>query len=148
MRGISLLHKLAQLVPNFHTAKGDRMYDVSITNNYIYSLFQDGGNQIIAGPNGGKAVLKNWGSHVLNVWGMGDINFIDIADKKLPEYTNPKLPWTNSTWGGIVRYMGIEAYFRYEGQGAVELVLDQYGSVSLHFPQGGMQISLPDLTVV
>lgn len=78
------------------------MYNVSIKNNYIYSLFQDGGNQIIAGPNGGTAFLQNWGSHVLNVRGMGDINFIDIADKKLPNYTNPKLPWTNATWGGLV----------------------------------------------
>lgn len=123
------------------------MYNISITNNYIYALFMDGGNKIIADPNGGKAELKDWGSHVLNVWGMGDINFIDLADKKLPQYTNPDIPWTESTWGGVVRYRGEDAYFRYEGQGQVNLVVDQVGSVTLHFPQGGMNVSLSELTV-
>jgi|HubBroStandDraft_6_1064221.scaffolds.fasta_scaffold13289_2 hypothetical protein len=123
------------------------MYNLSITNNYIYSIFMDGGNQIIAGPNGGKAHLENWGSHALNIAWMGDLNFIDIADKKLSQYTNPKIPWTQSTWGGVVRYGGMEAYFRYEGQGQVDVVIDQFGSVKLHFPQGGMIIYLDELAV-
>jgi hypothetical protein len=123
------------------------MYNVSITNNYIYSLFMDGGNQVIAGPNGGTAQLNNWGSHALNVAWMGDINFIDLGDKKLSAYTNPKLPWTEATWGGLVRYRGLDAYFRYEGQGQVNVVVDPFGSVQLHFAQGGMIVSLDDLTV-
>jgi hypothetical protein len=49
--------------------------------------------------------------------------------------------------GGLVRYQGLDAYFRYEGQGQVELVVDRFGSVSLHFEQGGMVVSLDDLTV-
>jgi hypothetical protein len=123
------------------------MYNVSITNNYIYGLFLDGGNQVIAAPNGGKAQLSNWGSHALNLPWMGYVNFIDMAAQKLAGYTNPKIPWTNSTWGGLVRYRGLDAYFRYEGQGQVDVVVDQFGSVHLHFPQGGMIISLDDLTV-
>jgi hypothetical protein len=123
------------------------MYNVSITNNYIYSIFMDGGNRVIAAPNGGKAQLDDWGSHSLNLAWMGDINFIDIGDQKLSAYTTPKLPWTNATWGGVIRYRGLDAYFRYEGQGQVDLVVDQLGSVTLHFPQGGMIISLDDLTV-
>lgn len=123
------------------------MYDVSITNNYIYPLFLDGGNEVIAPPNGGKASLTNWGSHVVNVAGMGDINFMDLGDQKLDGYTNPKLPWTESTWGALVRYQGLDAYFRYEGQGQVALVVDRFGSASLRFEQGGMIVSLDDLTV-
>lgn len=123
------------------------MYDVAITNNYIYSLFLDGGNEVIAPPNGGKAHLTNWGSHAVNVAGMGDINFIDLGDQKIEGYTNPRIPWTQSTWGGVVRYRGLDAYFRYEGQGQVELVVDRFGSVGLHFAQGGMIVSLDDLTV-
>ena len=124
------------------------MFNVSLTNNYLYSIFLDGGNQIIAPPRGGTAQLKNWGSHVFNLPSMGDINFIDLGDQKLSAYTNPKIPWTNSTWGGLVRYRGLDAYFRYEGQGQVNVVVDQFGSVQLHFAQGGgMIISLDDLTV-
>ena len=123
------------------------MYDVSITNNYIYPLFLDGGTQVLAPPNGGKAQLTKWGNHRVNVPGMGDINFIDLADYKLDGYTNPKIPWTESTWGGLVRYGGLDAYFRYEGGGQVELVVDRFGSANLHFAQGGMVISLDDLTV-
>jgi hypothetical protein len=123
------------------------LYNVSVTNNYIYSLFLNGGNEVIAQPNGGKAQLTNWGSHAINVVGMGDINFIDLGDQKLSGYTNPELPWTEHTWGGLVRYQGLDAYFRYEGQGQVELVVDRFGAVSLHFEQGGMVVSLDDLTV-
>ncbi len=118
-----------------------------ITNNYFVGLFLDGGNQTIADPNGGKANFTKWGSHAINVPRMGDINFIDLGDQKIEGYTNPKIPWTQSTSGGVVRYRGHDAYFRYEGQGQVELVVDRFGSVSLHFEQGGMVVSLDDLTV-
>ena len=122
------------------------MYNVSITNNYMYSLFMDGGNRIIAEPNGGKAHLTDWGNHALNVAWMGDINFIDLGRKKLDGYTNPKIPWTEATFGGLIRYRGLDAYFRYEERGQVDLILDHVGSVRLHFPQGGMIIHLDDLT--
>lgn len=123
------------------------MYSVSITNNYSHPLFMDGGNQIIAAGGGGTAKLDKWGSHALNVAWMGDINFMDLSDKKLSGYTNPKLPWTNATWGGLIRYRGLDAYFRYEGGGQVNLVIDPHGCVELSFPQGGMIIRLNDLTV-
>jgi hypothetical protein len=97
------------------------MYNLSITNNYFASLFMDGGNQVIAEPNGGTGHLTNWGTHMLNIWGMGDLLFSDLGAKKLDAYTNPKIPWTQATWGGIVRYRGLEAYFRYEGQGQVNV---------------------------
>jgi hypothetical protein len=123
------------------------VYNVSITNNYVYPLFLNGGNQIIAEPNGGRAQFTNWGSNAINVAWMGDINFIDLGDQKLGGYTNPRIPWTQSTWGGLVRYRGLDAYFRYEGGGQVELVVDHFGSIALHFEQGGMLVNLDDLTV-
>lgn len=124
------------------------MYDVTVTNNYLYPLFLDGGNEVFAPPNGGGAMRNNWGSHVINVPGMGDINFLDLGDKKLDEFTTPKLPWTEATWGGLVRYRNLDAYFRYEGQGKADIVVNQWGSVQLHFAKGGMVVSLDDLTVV
>jgi len=121
------------------------MYDVTITNNYIYPFFVDTGNQAFV-P-GQTYQFKGWGTHLIHVAGMGDINFIDLGDRKLPGYANPKIPWTNSTWGGLIRYCGLDAYFRYEGGGQVKAVLDEVGSLSLHFDQGGMPIMLEDLTV-
>ena len=87
------------------------------------------------------------GSNALNVPRMGDINFIDIGDYKIPQYTNPDIPWTQQKWGGVVRYRGLDAYFRYEDLGLVELVVDRFGSVQLRFPKGGMMVNLDDLSV-
>jgi hypothetical protein len=125
----------------------DAMFNVSIVNNYRLSIFLNGGNQVIANGGGGTGQVNNWGSNYLTVPGMGDINFIDMADTKLNQYTSPKIPWTNSTWGGLVRYRSEDAYFRYEGQGQINLVVDQFGSVQLSFPQGGMIVSLNELTI-
>lgn len=123
------------------------MFNVSITNNYIYSVFMDGGNQIICGP-GEKGQRNDWGSHSLQIGWMGDINFIDMGDYKVPQFTHKEIPWTNFTWGGLIRYQGLEAYFRYEGQGQVNLTVDRFGGVNVNFPQGGMMVSLDDLRVV
>ena len=79
--------------------------------------------------------------------GMEDIAFIDMSDVKLDKYTNPKLPWTQFHIGGLIRYRGLEAYYRYEGKGKVELSVDFLGNAQLHFPQGGMIVRLEDLTV-
>jgi hypothetical protein len=78
---------------------------------------------------------------------MGAILIFDLGNVKLPQYTNPNLPWTQLTSGGLIRYRGDEAYFRYNGTGVVNLVIDAYGSITLNFPQGGMAIRLNDLTV-
>ncbi len=78
---------------------------------------------------------------------MGHINFIDLGQTKLDPYTNSKIPWTTKTWGGVIRYRGLDAYFRYEGTGKVLVVVDQVGSVNVTLEQGGMIIALPDLTV-
>ena len=121
------------------------MFDVSITSNYLGGYFVDGGNQIL--PN--KTVFPHWsGHHTIQVMGMGEILILDLADKKLDKYTNDKLPWTKMNWGGVVRYRGLDAYFRYEGVGSIEIRIDLVGSVSLRFKdRGGMIVNLADLDV-
>ena len=47
----------------------------------------------------------------------------------------------------MIRYRGLDAYFRYEGGGGVNLVIDQYGSIAVSFPRGGMLVCLDDFTV-
>jgi hypothetical protein len=130
------------------------MYNISVTNNYHYSIAilpngggGGGGYQVINGG-GGTATIEGWGYGLLDVPGMGPINFLDLGQQKLPAYTNPSIPWTELTWGGLIRYQGLEAYFRYEGAGQINVVVDQFGSVSVHFVQGGMLISVDDLSVI
>lgn len=119
------------------------MYDVSITNNYIYPVTVEGESPIPA--SGGTGKYSGWGSKVMDVPGMGPVNFIDLGDRKLEGYTDPNQPWTEKTWGGLIRYRSIDAYFRYEGEGSVELAIDAEGSIVVAFPQGGEIIALPDL---
>ena len=121
------------------------MFDVTITSEYLWGYFVDGGNAIM--PN--KSVFPHWkGHHTIRVNGMGDILILDLADKKLDKYTNDHLPWTKMTWGGVVRYRGLDAYFRYEGVGLIEIKIDLVGSVILHFKDhGGMIVNLSDLHV-
>jgi len=121
------------------------MYDVTLNNNFRFGVFMDGGNQVFV-P-GETYQFRQWGTHCINVPWMGDIFFIDMGDQKLNAYTNPKIPWTEKPLGGLIRYRGLDAYFRYEGSGHVTVTIDQFGSIDLHFDQGGMQISLDDMTV-
>jgi hypothetical protein len=121
------------------------MFDVTITSDYLGGFFVDGGNMAL--PK--KAQFPHWsGLHTIQVTGMGDILILDLGDKKLDRYTNDKLPWTKMSWGGVVRYRGLDAYFRYEGVGLIEIRIDLVGSVSLRFKDhGGMIVNLADMDV-
>lgn len=122
------------------------MYNVSFTNNYHFGLTVALGGENIA-PGGGTGQFDGWGTTYITVPGMGEILFIDLGDTKLPEYTDPKIGWTENTWGGLIRFQGVEAYFRYEGGGEVTAELDSNGTLNLNFAQGGMIIALPDIIV-
>ncbi len=126
------------------------MYSVTITNNYFHTITLDNPDANKVGsfiPPGGTQTFEKWGNHILFVPGMGPINFIDLGDKKLNGYVDPKLKWTESTWGGLIRYRGLDAYFRYEGGGEVTGEVDAHGCLHLSFAQGGAVISLADVTV-
>lgn len=124
------------------------MYDVNITNNfwYLITVVEDGDKESTVDPGGGTAQYTNWGTVRISVPGMGDIFFKDLGDTKLPEYTDPKIAWTEYTWGGIVRYQGVDAYFRYEGQGKIKMTLDDLGTLDLEFDKGGgMLTGIPEI---
>lgn len=92
-------------------------------------------------------MVDGWGHGCLDVPGMGNVNIVDLGNRKLAAYTNPKIPWTEKSLGGLIRYRNLDAYFRYEGKGTVSVTIDQNGSIELSFGQGGMMINLDDLAV-
>ena len=122
-------------------------FNVTMTNNYVTGVFVDNGNRIF--DPGHTYQFEKWsGHHTILIPGMGDINIVDLGATKLKPYTNPKIPWTEYQWGGVVRYRGLDAYFRYEGGGHITIVIDQVGSITVHFDQGGMIVDLADMRVV
>jgi hypothetical protein len=121
--------------------------DVTLTIKCDLGVFIDGGNRIWT-KQPQPYQFPHWsGIHTINVQGMGDILFLDLGDRKLEKYTHEKIEWTKKTWGGLIRYRGLDAYFRYEGTGHVNVVIDEQGSVHLKFDQGGMMVNVDDQTV-
>jgi hypothetical protein len=134
------------------------MFDIVITNNFIETV---GGGAFAAPPppprqgvrswaippNGGRDLIQNVSHFLFTVPGMGNLLVLDLGDRKLDQYTNRNLPWTNSRWGGLVRYRGLDAYFRYEGQGRIDITIDRHGCANVKFAQGGMMVNLADMTV-
>jgi len=134
------------------------VYDITITNNFIEKI---SGSVFAPGPlppnvgvrgwdigaNGGRDTMVGVSHFIFSVPGMGNLLIVDLGDKKLDQYTNKNIPWTNSKYGGLVRYRGLDAYFRYEGQGKIDIVVDHHGCAHLKFAQGGMMVNLADLDV-
>ncbi|WP_299113809.1 hypothetical protein [uncultured Winogradskyella sp.] len=117
------------------------MYNVTIKNNYIYDLGTSTGVTI---DKGSSFTLNDRGSFVLTIPGMGEMNFIDLGDKKLDGFPIPK-----ETWGALVRYSNVEAYYRYEGQGELIITVDALGGSTISTDNGSMiMISLPEFTIV
>ena len=99
--------------------------------------FNVGGAKIAA--NGGTAALDNLGTLVIDIPGMGPLNLIDIADRHLG-YLKP-------TWGVVIRYRGEDLIYRYEGQGAVDLIINNLGTVEMAFKGEWVQVDLQEISV-
>ena len=121
------------------------MYTLNIVNNYSYDCVftnQATGKDAIVNHNY-QATFNNMGSGYLTVPGIGSVNFLDLGDKKIEGYPIPK-----ETWGVLVRFSTVEAYYRYEGGGELTATIDQYGSCTLSTSNGTMiTISLPEFTI-
>lgn len=116
------------------------MYNVTIKNDYIYDLGTSTGVTI---KKESSFALNDRGSFVLNIPGMGEMNFIDLGDKKLEGFPVP-----NEHWGALVRYSNVEAYYRYEGQGEITVIVDHLGACTISTTNGSMLlISLPEFTI-
>jgi hypothetical protein len=116
------------------------MYTLTVNNNYIQNIAASNGVTISKNKN---HIFKDRGSLVLTIPGMVDMNFIDLGDKKLPGFPMPK-----ETWGVLVRYSNIEAYYRYEGSGTLTATFDTLGTCTLTTSNGSIiPISMPEFII-
>jgi len=137
---------LSVVLLNADLEEENTMFNLTVTNNGPFSFFFDGGNRPFT-PGQTYQFPQLAGLHIIQTSGMGDVLFVDLGEKKLDPYTTPKIPWTLKPLGGVIRYRGLDAYFRYQGVGNVTMVIDLVGSISVHFDQGGMMVNLDDMTV-
>ena len=138
-RGILYTNTLASQTIQYNLI----MYALTITNNYVWQISADNGSVRID-ERGGTHTFEKLGNLSLDIPGMGQMAFIDLGDKKIPGY-----PIAKETWGVLVRGANVEAYYRYEGGGALNLTIDAYGTATLTTSNGTLiSISLEELIVV
>ena len=64
-----------------------------------------------------------------------------------PMDTSDSGDFPTQTWGVLLRYKGLELYYRYEGDGEMNMTVDRYGDLNVAQVQGNaIIVSLPDLT--
>ena len=115
------------------------MYQLSVTNNSPYGVGFLGGNQVIPEGGGQYQSGTDLGNLTLVVPTRGPLDFLDIADAHIPGDSG-------ETWGVLIAYQGEEVVGRYEGEGALTVVINQYSQAEL----SGMdlrQVSLPAMEI-
>jgi len=115
------------------------MFYVNVNNNYPLDVTIDGKTTVPTGQAGSTG--RTSGLHVIAVPWMGTILVLDLGQQMIPGYP------LKETWGVLLRYAELELYYRYEGDGAIDLAVDQYGNVNVTQVQGSaMIISMDELT--
>lgn len=116
------------------------MYTLTIQNNYSHNIGASNGVTVAKGT---SHIFNDQGSIIFTIPGMGEMTFIDLGNKKLSGYPEPK-----QTWGVLVRYRTIEAYYRYEGNGELTVIFDHIGTCTLTTTNGTMiPIQLEDFII-
>jgi hypothetical protein len=82
--------------------------------------------------------FKKLGNFRLVVPGMGEVNLLDIADRHIANFSK-------STWGVLISYQGAECEYRYEGEGHLNVTVNELGQVELTGEGNLIQTDLPSL---
>jgi len=120
------------------------MYNLTIINNFSLPVeILTAGRATTISADGGTNTQDSLGTLVANVTGIGNVLFLDLGEKEIEGYA------LSGKYGGLVRFEGLEIYFRYDDQANLQVTVDQYGSLSCEV-QGGsaIVISLPELSLV
>ncbi len=118
------------------------MFTINVTNNFVSDVTINGSVKVSKGGGTGTTGSVG-GTQTVDVPGMGAVLVIDLAQQKIAGYD------LKQTWGVLLRYKSVELYYRYEGEGRIDMTVDGYGSVNVTGVQGSaIIISLPELTFI
>ena len=94
---------------------------LTITNNYHGEL-RESGRLLNTGLT--MKLDRKLGHATVEVIGLGRVNFTDIGDKHAGGHSK-------ATWGVLISYQGEELVFRYEGDGQIQLTVNQFGQAEM-----------------
>lgn len=116
------------------------MFYVNVTNDFIFDLTINDQTKVASGGGQGSTGRVG-GTQTVEVPNMGSILVIDLGHDQVPGYD------LKESWGVLIRYASLEFYYRYEGDGEINLTVDRFGNVNVTSVKGSaLIISLADLT--
>jgi hypothetical protein len=117
-------------------------YTLNVQTNFYVPLNYYRQNESSSIHHGMPASFKKLGWFRLTVPGMGDLTLLDIADRKIT-----KLPFMNATWGVFISYQGQECEFRYEGEGEINVNVNDLGQIELSGNGSFLVTDLPSFII-
>jgi len=122
------------------------MFDVNVTNNYFSSIFlgMAKGNDKTEVKSGKSGSINGGGNRYIDIPLMGHVLIVDLAKEKLHGYEGDHYP--SETWGALIRYRGLDFYYRYEGGGRLDVTVDKHGCLNVTEAKGSaMVVNLRDI---
>jgi hypothetical protein len=101
-------------------------YTLNVQSDFYTPLTYHRENESSSIHRGMKPSYKKLGWFRLTIPGMGELTLLDIADRKISN-----LPFMQSTWGVLISYQGQECEFRYEGEGEINVKVNDLGQIEL-----------------
>jgi len=81
-------------------------------------------------------VPQTLGNGYINVPGIGGVTFIDIGERQMGGHSKKK-------FGVFISYQGEEAVFRYDGEGEMQVTINEFGQAEISGNGDLIQIKLP-----
>lgn len=104
------------------------MFKIDVKNEFIFEIVINGDNKIFPGQSGTSGVVGE--RQVLEIPFIGVLLAIYLGEEKLPGYDIP------GSSGVLLRYSGHALYYRYDGEGQINLHVDHIGNLKLTTGQG------------
>ena len=98
-------------------------WHLTVSNNY-YQTIAAIGHPINVNENRPHKFTETLGSGFINVPGMGAVSFIDVGKRDIGGHSK-------KTWGILISYQGEELVFRYEGEGQLDVTINDIGQAEI-----------------
>jgi hypothetical protein len=110
-------------------------WHLTVRNNF-YQTIMAVGMPINVNENRPFKVGQKLGSGYINVPGVGAVNFVDIGDRQMGGHSKKK-------WGVVISYQGEDALFRYDGEGELNVTINEFGQAEISGNGDLMLIKIP-----